>query len=355
MKTSRIARVIENMNREGLEQILITSTPAIYYLTGKWISPGERMLALYLSSEGEVRLYANRLFALSGEADLPLYEYDDTEDPVALLAPAIHAGKLGVDRFWPSGFAIRLMEARPELRLCLGSAPVEQARMCKDAEEIALMRAASRATDNAIAATIAEIREGMSETELENIFTGYARRFGDGNSFSPITCFGPNCAEPHHDNDETCLKRGDSIIIDVGVIRNRYCGDMTRTLFFGEASDEQKKVYELVRTANAAGRAAVHPGEPMCNFDRAARKVIEDAGYGEYFIHRTGHGIGLEVHEHPDNSAVSRIIAQPGMCFSVEPGVYLPGKFGVRVEDLVCVTENGCETLNTYPKDLTIL
>lgn len=355
MNKARIDRVIANMKKEGLDQILVTSTPSVYYLTGRWIAPGERMLALYLSADGEAKLFANRLFALSGATDLDLTEYDDTEDPIARLAPAIHRGTLGVDRFWPSGFAIRLMEALPELKLRLGSAPVEKARMCKDAEEIALMRRASQASDRAIAATIAQIREGMREDELEGIFSGYAREFGDGNSFAPITCFGPNCAEPHHDNDGTRLKRGDSIILDVGVIVDRYCGDMTRTLFFGEASDEQKAVYEIVREANAAGRAAVRPGEPMCEFDRAARQVIEKAGYGEYFIHRTGHGIGLEVHEHPDNSAVSRIIAEPGMCFSVEPGVYLPGKFGVRVEDLVCVTETGCETLNAYPKDFTVL
>ena len=135
----------------------------------------------------------------------------------------------------------------------------------------------------------------------------------------------------------------------------RYCSDMTRTVFFGSADDEQKKVYDIVRRANEAGRAVVRPGVPMCEFDRAARKVIEDAGYGKYFIHRTGHGIGLEVHEHPDNSATSQIIAKPGMCFSVEPGIYLPGKFGVRIEDLVVVTEDGVETLNAMDHDLRIL
>ena len=145
------------------------------------------------------------------------------------------------------------------------------------------------------------------------------------------------------------------MIIDVGLAHNRYASDMTRTVFYKSVTEEQKKVYELVKAANEAGRKAVRPGVPMCEFDRAARKVIEDGGYGEYFIHRTGHGIGIEVHEHPDNSSACQVIAKPGMCFSVEPGIYLPGKFGVRIEDLVIVTEDGCETLNHFSHDLMII
>jgi len=356
MNHSRISRVIENMNACGLDQILVTGTPSVYYLTGNWVSPGERMLALYLNSNGDVKLFANRLFALNGNTDVPLVEFDDTEDPIAMLAQQVKPGKIGIDKVWPSQFTIRLMEARGDVRPVLGSAPVDDARMCKDAEEIALMRASSRMNDEAIVRTMADIREGMSEIELQDTYIRHAKAVGgNGGSFHPITCFGANCAEPHHDNDETRLKKGDAVILDVGLMYNRYCSDMTRTVFFGEATDEEKKVYDIVRRANEAGRAAVRPGVPMCEFDRAARKVIEDAGYGKYFIHRTGHGIGLEVHEHPDNSATSRIIAKPGMCFSVEPGIYLPGKFGVRIEDLVVVTEDGCETLNHFTHDLIVI
>jgi len=356
MNQSRISRVIENMTACGLDQILVTATPSVYYLTGKWVNPGERMLALYLNAHGDVKLYANRLFALNGNTDVPLVEFDDTEDSVAILAAGVQPGKLGIDKTWPSQFTIRLMDAKSDVRPVLGSAPVDDARMCKDAEEIELMRASSRMNDEAIVRTMADIREGMSEIELQDTYIRHAKAVGgNGGSFHPITCFGANCAEPHHDNDETRLKKGDAVILDVGLMYNRYCSDMTRTVFFGEATDEEKKVYDIVRRANEAGRAAVRPGVPMCEFDRAARKVIEDAGYGKYFIHRTGHGIGLEVHEHPDNSATSRIIAKPGMCFSVEPGIYLPGKFGVRIEDLVTVTEDGVETLNQLDHDFRII
>ena len=197
------------------------------------------------------------------------------------------------------------------------------------------MRESSHKNDQATMQTIARLHTGMSENEAAALHTGFANQLGSSKpSFEPLVCFGPNCAEPHHDTGADILKDGNSVILDVGLTWQDYCSDMTRTVFIGHASDEQKRVYDLV-----------------C----AARKIIEDAGYGEYFIHRTGHGIGLEVHEFPDVSASSEAIAEPGMTFSIEPGIYLPGRFGVRVEDLVAVTEDGCETLNAAPRELMIL
>ena len=356
MNQSRINRVIENMRQDGLSQILVTAPASVFYLTGAWIAPGERMLALLVKDDGSAVLYANRLFALNGNVEAPLVEFDDTDDSVAILAKAVAPGKIGVDKFWPSQFTIRLMEARPDVRPVLGSAPVDRARMQKDAGELALMREASRLNDEAIRRTIAGLREGMTELEASALYLANARAVGgSGCSFEPLICFGAGCAEPHHASDDTRLKKGDAVIIDVGLVYNSYCSDMTRTVFFGEPSPEQQKVYDVVRRANEAGRAAVRPGLPMKLFDRAARQVIEDAGYGPFFTHRTGHGIGLEVHEFPDNSATSEIIAQPGMVFSVEPGVYLPGQYGVRIEDLVTVTDTASETLNAEPRELRVV
>ena len=356
MNQSRINRIVENMQKENLTQILVTNPPSIYYLTGRWIVPGERMVALLIREDGTATLFANRLFALQGNVSTPLVEYDDTEDSVQILADALTPGKIGIDKFWPSQFTIRLMAARSDVTPVLGSRPVDEARMLKDAEELDLLRIASRKNDEVLEKTIAGIHSGMTENDVANLYRANAKALGTGGeSFDSLICFGPNCAEPHHATDDTLLKPGDPIICDVGVLWQSYCADMTRTVFFGSATDEQKRVYDIVEKANAAGRAAVRPGVPMKEFDRAARKVIEDAGYGKYFIHRTGHGIGLEVHEHPDNSATSEVIAQPGMVFSVEPGVYLPGKFGVRVEDLVAVTEDGGETLNALTRDFRII
>ena len=238
LNQSRIARVIENMQKEGLDQILVSATPSVYYLTGRWIQPGERMLALYLNKNGDVKLFANRLFAQAQESGMELIEFDDTEDPVKLLASQISEGKIGVDKVWPSHFTIRLMEAG-NFTPAIGSQGVDDARMCKDAEEIQLMRESSRMNDRAMELTIAAVREGMTEIELQEIYAKNAKAVGgNGGSFNPITCFGSNCAEPHHDNDETRLKKGDSVIIDVGLMHKRYCSDMTRTVFFGSATDE---------------------------------------------------------------------------------------------------------------------
>ncbi|MBQ8953815.1 MAG: aminopeptidase P family protein, partial [Clostridia bacterium] len=298
MNTSRLSRVIEGMKKHDLPCILVSDTESIYYLTGRWIQPGERMVALVIQAEGGVCLFANRLFAQTATEDLPLVEYDDTEDCVAVLASRLPAGlrAIGVDKRWPSHFLIRLMEKRPGLAVKVGSAPVDEARMVKDAEEVAAMRESSHLNDRVLAALMETVKEGDTESGLGRRYMDIARSMGAaGCSFAPLICFGPNCAEPHHDSDETPLKKGDAIIFDVGLNLNMAMSDMTRTIFFGEPTEEMKKVYELVRRANLAGKAAVKPGVPLRDIDRAARSVIEEAGYGPYFTHRTGHNIGIGV------------------------------------------------------------
>ena len=346
MNIQRIGRVIENMRACGLEQIVVTSTANVYYLTGVWVEPFERMLALLVKDDGEVTLFANRLFALQGLTDVPMIEYEDTDDCVAVLAPHVRPGRLGIDKTWPSHFTIRLMQQRPDVVPALGSQPLDDARLIKDAEELELMRISSRLNVEACARIEAALREGVTEKEIQALYAQAAHDLGSpGPSFTPLICFGANGAEPHHDSDNTLLKPGDTVIMDVGLLWKRYCSDMTRTVHFGEASDEQKRVHDIVTAANRAGIAACRPGVPMKEIDRAARRVIEEAGYGPFFTHRTGHGIGLDEHEFPDCSSVSETVTRPGMIFSIEPGIYLPGKFGVRVEDLVAITEDGCEVL----------
>ena len=356
MKQNRLERVIRGMEAMGLEQIIVSAPASVFYLTGTWVRPGERMLALYVNKSGEARLFANRLFALSGNVDAPLSEFDDTEDPIALLSQSVRPGTLGIDKSWPSHFTLRLMEAREDVRCVVGSAPVDDARMCKDEEEIALMRESSLKNDQAIVTAMGAIRAGAKESDVGAAYDRAAAALGaTGNSFPSLICFGANCAEPHHSTDDTLLRAGDSVILDVGLCWQRYCSDMTRTVFYGAPTDEQKRVFDLVCKANAAGIAAVRPGVPLKDIDGAARKAIEDAGYGKYFIHRTGHGIGLEGHEPPDVSRTDARVAQVGMVFSVEPGIYLPGRFGVREEDLVLVTEDGAEVLNKLPHELRVI
>ena len=349
MNTKRIEKVIQNMHAHGLNQLIVTSPANVYYLTGVWCEPLERMLALHVRDDGEMTLYANRMFALQGLTDVPMIEYEDTDDSIAVLAPGLLPGKVGIDKTWHSHFTIRLMAARPDIVPAVGSAPLDDARTLKDAEELELMRISSRMNVQVCRRIGEALAEGVTEKEIQALYGSIAMELGSpGPSFTAGICFGPNGAEPHHDSDGTRLKPGDTVIMDVGLLWKHYCSDMTRTALFGAVGDEQKRVHEIVSAANRAGIAACRPGVQMKDIDRAARKVIEDAGYGAYFTHRTGHGIGLDVHEFPDCSSVSEVVARPGMVFSVEPGVYLPGRFGVRVEDLVAITEDGCEVLTAH-------
>ena len=202
-----------------------------------------------------------------------------------------------------------------------------------------------------VEAAIAAVRAGAVESELAAYVEGLYRQHGaDRSGEGQLVCFGPNGADPHHAPNGTVLRDGDSVVLDIFIPIRRYWCDMTRTVFFRSVSDEGRRVYETVKAANLAAEAVIRPGVPMKDIDRAARKLIEDAGYGPFFTHRLGHGCGLDCHEPPDNSASSPAVAEPGMVFSVEPGIYLPGEFGVRIEDLVLVTETGCEVLNRNDK-----
>ena len=219
------------------------------------------------------------------------------------------------------------------------------------------MRAASATNDQAMAWLRSQLHEGVTEHEIASGLLAEYRRLGaQDHSFTPIVSFGANAADPHHEPDGTRLRAGDVVLFDVGCKRDSYCSDMTRTFFFGaEPSERDREVYETVRRANEAAEAIVAPGVTFAEIDLTARRIIEDAGYGSYFTHRLGHQIGLEDHEPGDVSSTHDEPVRPGQCFSIEPGIYLPGEMGVRIEDLVIVTENGCEVMNAYPKQLTVI
>lgn len=358
MSEQRIEAVLGNLAARGISQLLVCDPRSIQYLTGAYVEPGERFLGLLLRAGAQrPTLFLNRLFAAPADIEADVVPFDDTDDPLALLAERCDADAvLGCDKNLPARFLIPLMERKAASGFALASDAVDDARAIKDERERALMRAASAANDAGMARFRNLVREGITEravaAQLEEI---YQSLDAQGHSFSPIVSFGANAADPHHEPDGTRLKRGDAVLFDVGCRMDEYCADMTRTFFFGEAGDEQRRVYETVRQANEAGREAVRPGARFCDIDAAARKVIEDAGYGPYFTHRLGHQIGLDVHEPGDVSSANEAQVAPGMCFSIEPGIYLPGRFGVRIEDLVIVTEDGCEVLNAYPRELSII
>lgn len=355
MNQKRMERVIENMKREGLSQIIVSSTASLYYLTGLWIDPHERMIALYLDTTGRALLFGNEIFGIAPMEDLPLYTHKDSENPVLALSRVIQGGKLGIDKFWSSKFLIGLMELRPDMTPLLGSAPVDQARMRKDEEEQEIMRRNSRINDEVVENVIAQVKEGAVECELAAEVNRLFRERGADSSGRQTAAFGANCADPHPKVDGTVLREGDSVIFDIFTPIGRYWCDMTRTVFYKTVSEKQREVYELVKRANLTAISKIRPGVVMAEIDKAARDVITEGGYGPYFTHRLGHGIGLECHEPPDAAGNSETILEPGMIFSVEPGIYLPGEFGVRIEDLVLVTEDGCEVLNKASKELRVV
>ena len=357
MDETRRARVIGNLRDMGLTQALISDPMAIYYLTGYYTEPYERFLALYLNSEGSSTLFANRLFPDASAACADVKSFDDTEDPVPLVAAVTdHDAPLGVDKKLAARWLVPLQEAGAASAFKLGSTAVDDSRSVKTPEEQELMRAASRTNNKAMGWLVAQTHEGVTEQEIASGLLDVYRSFGaQDHSFAPIVSFGANAADPHHSPDGTVLAKGDVVLFDVGCRQDMYCSDMTRSFFYGEPSEHQRAVYECVRRANEAAEGIVRPGVTFAEIDRAARSVIEDAGWGQYFTHRLGHQIGLEDHEPGDVSSAHHEPVRPGQCFSIEPGIYLPGDVGVRIEDLVIVTEDGCEALNSYPKGLTVL
>jgi len=355
MKQQRLKSVIENMDRMGLHQLIVSDPSSIFYLTGIYIDPGERLYALLIRTDGSAVLFNNRLFPLQEQEGLSIVYHDDGEDAVLGLADSLSHGLLGVDKIWSADFLLKLLDKRSDIKPVLGSETVDNTRKYKDAEEVELMRAASRVNDAVMADAISALEASISERKMVGIVGDLHVKHGADASLPQLIAYGPGCSEPHHDSGPQTLHPGDSVILDIFAPVQHYWCDMTRTVFYKSVNDEQKKVYEIVKAANLAGINAVRPGMPMKEIDNAARKIIEDAGYGKYFTHRLGHGIGLDVHEPPDCSGTSDAIAEPGMCFSIEPGIYLPGKWGVRIEDLVVVTEDGVEVLNEYTKELQIV
>lgn len=359
MNNDRLARVRANLRSRGLNQMLLVDPLSIWWLCGYYTEPYERFLALYVPC-GETRepvMFCNRLFPEVGDACADVRTFDDTEDPIALVcAVTDHASALGVDKELSARWLVPLMEAGAATGFALASDAIDDARSIKDSREQELMRAASAVNDQAMEWLAAQVRPGVTERQIADGLLGEYRRLGaQDHSFTPIVSFGDHGADPHHEPDDTPFKLGDIVLFDVGCKKDWYCSDMTRTFFTAEPTEHQRRVYDTVRRANEAAEAIVRPGVEFAQIDLTARRIIEDAGWGPYFNHRLGHQIGLTDHEPGDVSSVHHEGVRPGQCFSIEPGIYLPGDIGVRVEDLLIVTDDGREVLNSYTKELTVL
>ena len=319
MKKQRVLNVINEMEKAGLSQIIVSSTASIYYLTGKWISAGERMIALYLNKNGEHKFIVNKLFPIEEDLGVEIVWYTDSEDSIKILSNIVNKNEaLGVDKFWPAQYIIRLMELNAVKGFVNSSGIIDELRMVKDEEEKDLMRKSSKINDKVMEALKSELREGYTEKYYARLLAEiYENEGAQGFSFDPILAYGENAADPHHEPDGT--------------------------------------IYEIVRNANLNAISKVKDGVKFSDIDAAARDFITEEGFGEYFTHRTGHSIGLEIHDKGDVSSINHAEVKEGMIFSIEPGIYLPGNIGVRIEDLVLVTKDGCEILNSVPKEITVV
>ena len=357
MKQNRIDRIMQELERVGVSQMLIVDPLSIYYLTGVFNAPFERFYGLLLRRDGRHFFFLNNLFAIPQEVGAEKVWYSDTDPVMDIVASYVdHSAPLGVDKDLKARFLLPLMEKQAATAFLNTSLSIDTVRGIKDEEEQEKMRTASHLNALAMAELKKLVHAGVTEKEIAEQLLGIYLSLGaDGFSFEPLIAFGANAADPHHGPDDTLLKEGDVVLFDVGCIKDGYCSDMTRSFYYKSVSATHREVYETVRAANEAAIARIRPGIPLKELDLTARNLITDKGYGPQFNHRLGHFIGLSEHEFGDVSSVNETLAVPGMIFSIEPGIYLTGDTGVRIEDLVLVTEDGCEVLNHYPRELEIL
>ncbi|MEU3888338.1 aminopeptidase P family protein [Streptomyces sp. NPDC029041] len=359
---ARMERAARTAADAGLAGLLVAPGPDLVWLTG-YTPPAvtERLTLLVLAAGQDPVLVVPALEApdahrAAGAAALTLRDWTDGKDPYAATAALLDApGRYGIsDNAWALHL-LALQQALPGSSYASLTEALPMLRAVKDAAELDLMAAAGAAAD----ATFEEIRNvpfaGRREAEVAADLDRLLRRHGHQQVDFTIVASGPNGADPHHEAGERVIARGDMVVLDFGGLCDGYGSDTSRTVHVGEPTDEERRVHDLVREAQEAGFRAVRPGAACQDVDRAARRVIADAGYGEYFIHRTGHGIGVTTHEPPYMIEGEERPLVPGMCFSVEPGIYLPGRFGVRIEDIVTVTEEGGRRLNTTPRELVIV
>ena len=353
MNEARANRILAALKEQGVDQMLITDAMSICYLTGISMAPIERFYALLLKADGHHYYFLNHLFNVPGDVGVEKVWYSDTDPVPEIVAARLDKNAvLGVDKDLKARFLLPLMEMKAAAGFVNGSLAVDITRGVKDTEEQKKMRISSAINDKAMAKFKGLIHEGVSEKEVaDQMLQIYLDLGADGYSFEPLVAFGANAADPHHSPDDTVVKPGDCVLFDVGCIKDGYCSDMTRTFYFKTVSDAHREVYETTKAVNETAISKIHPGVPLCQLDAAARDLISAKGWGPNFNHRLGHFIGLSEHEFGDVSSANTWEAKPGMIFSIEPGIYLTGDTGVRVEDLVLVTEDGVEVL----KELQII
>lgn len=367
MTQSRLDKLTASLLTSNLDAVILNPGPTLKYLTGLNFHLMERPVVLFVAPGKDPVLVLPELelpkvdlfpYKVQGIAygENPA-EWDDAFRKAA-QALGVDGKRIGVE-----SRQLRLLEFRhvksgaPEADFPDASDVLADLRLRKDKAEVAAMRVAVKIAQDALEATIPQIKIGMTEREVASELVMQLLKHGSESEmpFAPIVSAGPNSANPHASPTDRKLQAGDLLIVDWGAAYEGYISDLTRTFAVGEVDEECLKIHKIVQEANAAGRAAGKPGAPCAAVDKAARDVIEKAGYGKYFTHRTGHGIGMEGHEAPYMRGDNMQILEPGMAYTVEPGIYLTNRNGVRIEDNMVITEAGAESLSDMPREIRVV
>jgi len=354
----RIQRLKILMEARGVGALMLSVGADLPYFTGYEAMPLERLTMLVVPLDGAPVLVVPRLEAprVDDQSGFEIRAWDETEDPVALsvrLAGSVARIALG-DTTW-STFLLQLQALLPDALFEDASALTRELRMRKEPDEIRYLREAAEATDRVVIRLESTQFSGRSEADLAAEVRLMTIEEGHDIATFDIVGSGPNAASPHHEPTNRIIEQGDTVVVDFGGRHRGYCSDTTRTFSIGDPRPEVAAAYEVLQTAQAAGRAAVAPGASAASVDLATRRVIDEAGYGHLFVHRTGHGIGLEAHEHPYLVAGNDLPLEAGMTFSIEPGIYQPGEWGMRIEDIVVCGESGVDELNRSARHLRVV
>jgi Xaa-Pro aminopeptidase len=357
----RVRRTADEAAVAGVEAVVVAPSPDLAYLAGYDPPPLERLTLLVIRPGADAVLLVptlERPLALASPlgADLEVVGWTDGEDPYQAAARLLpDAGRIAAgDRMWASHL-LGLQRAVREASFTTASPVISRLRAVKDANELAALARAARAADESFRQICSTRFEGRTEQDVSHDLEDLLVRNGHHRSDFAIVASGPNGFSPHHEPGGRTIRARDAVVMDFGGEFGGYFSDTTRTVVVGEPPPGFPEVYDAVRAAHDAALAAVRPGATAQDVDRAARRTIEQRGYGERFFHNTGHGIGLEVHEPPWIGEGNDLVLEAGMTFSVEPGIYLEGRFGVRIEDIVAVSADGVDRLNRSTRDLRVV
>ncbi|MDX1770042.1 MAG: Xaa-Pro peptidase family protein [Planococcaceae bacterium] len=362
---SKINQISTYLKKHNIDAAFITTPDNVFYVSGFRSNPHERLLGVLVFQDAEPLMILPQMEvpdAKNAGWNFDVVGHQDTDQPWQLLKQAIENKKIT-----PSQIAIEkshmtverleaIQELYPDVTFTRLDDQLNSMRVVKDANELAILREAAAYADYAIEVGVSEIAEGKTELEILTAIELALKKKGISHmSFDTMVLSGPKTASPHGKPGDRKIQKGDLVLFDLGVIYKGYCSDITRTVAFGEPSTKQKEVYETVRKAEQAAVDAVKPGVKAMELDKIARDIITEAGYGEFFTHRLGHGLGISVHEFPSVTGNNEMELIEGMVFTIEPGIYDPSITGVRIEDDVVVTKDGVEVLTKYPKELVIV